>query len=227
VHTEDESPVRWGDRWHWPDGTSLPVVGGGDGPPDPPAPPAAPPAPPAPPPSDRTFTQADLDKIAGESRDSGRKAAEKALLDALGVTDVEAAKTALAAAKAAEDAQKTELQRATEERDRLKAEAERAQALAATTLAGAKIEGALRDAGINPARIEAALKLVDHSAVKVEGLAVEGVAEAVAALKAATPEWFGSSRAPETGGPPPSAQDFRTASPDELAREFARYGIRL
>lgn len=188
--------------------------------------PSAPPAPPAP--TEAKFTQADLDKFAGEARSQARSITEKELLAKLGVSDVDAALSAIEAHRAHEDSQKTELQRVTDERDRAVAEAQKAQATALKTLAVARLESALRDAGVRAERIPAALRLADLDALKVEGTEVAGVPEAVEAVKQASPEWFGSAVSPPdasttaTNGAPDYRVDKEAAS-----RVLAeRYGIR-
>lgn len=233
----NDTPIRRGRYWHFADGTILPVVSGGDGagdggggggdggqggnPPTPP-PPAA---------SEAKFTQADLDKIAGNARKDGREAGLKEVLESLGVADVDAAKALVEAAKAAEDAQKSELQKATEERDKFRQQAEQAQARAEAAVAITRLEGALRDAGINAERIPAAMKLADLSGLKVEGTDVSGVAEAVESIKATSPEWFkpgAPAKAPDaSGGSSGEDPDYRNAPKEEVAKVlFERYGIR-
>ncbi len=177
----------------------------------------------------KQFSQADLDAIAGRTRQEATEKAQRDLLASLGVTDVEAAKTALAAAKAAEDAQKTDLQRATEERDKAIADAAALAQITRDTVVASRLDVALRDAGINPARIEAAKRLVDQGALKVEGSEVTGVAEAVASLKAATPEWFGVAGSPPdvTGtGSGGGTADYSHADKKTLGEQLAKYGIK-
>lgn len=174
------------------------------------------------------FSQADLDRIAGQSRSEGRTQAEKELLEKLGIADVDSAKAAIAAAKELEDAKKTEVEKLTEERNKAKAEAEEATKAAAGAVALARLEGSLRDAGIKPERIPAALKLADLSAVVVSGTDVEGVDKAVEGVKATSPEWFGKpAAAPDASLGRPDPTDFRTASKDERAKALEQYGIRI
>lgn len=183
--------------------------------------------------SGRKFSQEDLDKVAGDARQSGRKTREKELLEALGVDDLEAAKAALAAAKAAEDAQKSELQKATEERDRLKAEAEAAKAEAHAARLDAALERALRDSGLKPERLGTAMRLADRSSLEVTGSEVKGVTEAVEAIKKESPEWFGSPGSPPdaSGGTNGSngtgGVDYSKATPSELQKRLSQFGVAL
>jgi hypothetical protein len=177
------------------------------------------------------FTQADLDRIAGEARANGRSTAETDLLKTLGVTDLDAAKALLAEAKAAEDAKLSEVERLTKERDEAKQEADRTLQTATQLLALTKLEGALRDSGINPERIPAAMKLVDTTGLKVDGLEVAGIPEAIEAVKASTPEWFGKvtprPSSPDATGGAVGDVDYRKASRDELAEAARKYNVKL
>lgn len=179
---------------------------------------------------DKKFTQADLDRIAGDTRKAASEKAAKDLLDALGVTDLDAAKAALAAAKEAENAKLTETERLTKERDEaLRREAE-TLANATQLFAASKLEGALRDAGVSPERLPAALRLADTSAIKVEGTEVTGVTEVVDSIKALTPEWFGVKKpgaVDATGGGAGGEVDYKAVSRDELAAAARKYGVKL
>lgn len=181
--------------------------------------------------SEKNFSQDDLDRLAGKARQDGRTAAEKELLEKLGVTDLDTAAAAIKAAKDADEANKTELQKANEAREKAEKEAERANRLATTSIAISRIEGALRDSGLKPERIPAALKLIDLATLKVEGTEVSGVPEAVEGLKEISPEWFGpasTSRAPDASRTPEVPADFRSAPRADVERHLMdKYGIRL
>ena len=181
--------------------------------------------------SDKKFSQADMDRIAGDTRQSAKSAAQKELLDALGVTDLDAAKAALVVAKEAEDAKLTETERLTRERDEAKAEVEAERGRSTTLLAMTKLEGALRDSGITPERLPAAMKLADFSALKVDGTDVAGIPEAIEGVKALSPEWFGKTLPGAVdvsqGGSTSVTEDFRTATRSELAAAAAKYGVKL
>ena len=76
------------------------------------------------------FTQADLDRIAGQTRKDAKSAERAALLKELGVADLDAAKKAITTAEEARKAQMTEierLQQAKEESDRKLAASEAAR----------------------------------------------------------------------------------------------------
>jgi len=173
------------------------------------------------------LSQGELDKIAGKARQEGRTAAERELMASLGVDSLDTAKARIQAAQAAEDAQKTELEKATEERNKAVAERERAEQLALNAVSMARLEGALRDAGLKPERIPAAMKLADLSTLKVEGTEVTGVAEAVEALKATSPEWFGANKggAPDASAPSGTPVDFRTDKEAASRELYEKYGV--
>ncbi len=176
------------------------------------------------------FSQEDLDKIAGQARSDGRTAAEKELLKALGVEDLDAAKKILADQRAAEELGKSELQKAQDEAAKLRVEADEAKREAREHLALARIEGSLRDAGINPGRIPQALRLVDLSQVTVEGSEVKGVTEVVTALKTEVPELFGKPvvQAPAVGGEgSPPKTDLSKAPFADLKAAAGKYGLHL
>lgn len=180
--------------------------------------------------AEKKFSQADMDRVAGESRTGGRSQAEKDLLAKLGVDSVEAAEAALKVVKDAEEANKTELQKATERADAAEKERDRASELALRSVALSRLEGQLRDAGINPERIPAALRLVDLANLKVEGTEVTGVPEAIESVKSTSPEWFGKP-APRTAADASTGEtgdtDYRTADRSTVADVlYKEYGIR-
>jgi len=177
---------------------------------------------------DGKFTQEDLDRVAGETRKAGREAAEKELLKELGVEDREALKASLKAAKDAEDAQKTESQKLQEENAKLLADAEAAKAEARNSRIDSALSLKIRDAGINPERASSAMRLVDLSALEVNGTEVKGLDEAVAKLKAESPEWFVAGfKPPDASGTSGGPVDYRTASVAERDKELARHNVSL
>ena len=180
---------------------------------------------------DKKFSQADLDRIAGDTRKSAKATAEAELLASLGVTDLAAAQAALTAAKEAEDAKLTETERLTKELAEARAENERTLATATALHAASKLEGALRDAGVTPERIPAAMKLADHSALVVNGTDVTGIPEVIEGVKALSPEWFGAQKpagaVDASKGGTAGTADLRSASRDDLAKEALKYGVKL
>lgn len=153
-----------------------------------------PPTPPPPPtPEPAKFTQAELDRIAAREKAEGRTAGERALLEGLGVKDLDELKSVLAAKKAADEAQLSEAQLATKKaEDRETAATAREAAANERTLNATKIM-ALAEAGVTPKRLSAAQRLMDlteDDPAKAK--------EAAEKLKTEFPEFF----APETGEPP-------------------------
>lgn len=76
----------------------------------------------------KTYTQAELNELFAQRAKSAASKREKDLLEALGVTDVDAAKSLLAKAREAENAQATDLQKAQKLAADEKARADRAEA---------------------------------------------------------------------------------------------------
>lgn len=150
---------------------------------------------------ERGFSQADLNRAAGDARREGRESAEKKLADELGVPLAEA-KDLIKKARDQEESEKSEAQKAI---DKAKADSDAANeraAAAALREHRANIRDALRDEGVSKERLDAVTKLVD---VEV-GADDETIATAVAATKKDFPELFGgkSGGAPssDTGGAP-------------------------
>lgn len=112
-----------------------------------PTPPADPPGTPDPADAGRTFTQADLDRIAAREKTQGRKAAEQAFAEQLGVSVTEAADIIKAHQQRAE-ADKTEMQRAAEARQAAEQDAATARQEAAQVRHAAAVERALLTAGV-------------------------------------------------------------------------------
>jgi len=180
------------------------------------------------PPSTAGISQEEVDRIAGQARTEGRSAAEKALLEQLGVSDLDAAKEALRVAKEVEDAKKSETERLQEQIKTLEEEKDRIASGALEALTNSKIELALKDAGIKTERLAAALRLADKSLIKSDGGEIEGVSEVVSGIKNESPEWFGASlTAPDASGGSSSSTDFRSADAQTVKRELAKLNINV
>ncbi len=178
--------------------------------------------------SNGKFTQEDLDRIAGESRASGRTSAEKDLLKKFGVENLEAIESVIKAAREQEESQKTELQKAQDEAARLRQEAETAKVEARNARIEAALDSALRASGLNPERVHAAKRLVDTSALEIEGSDVKGLDEVVKAVRETSPEWFvRSGAAVDASKPATGPIDFRTATKEERDKALASYNIRV
>lgn len=206
---------------HRESGRWLPQVSGGDGPdddptpapipqpapvPTPPAPPTPPPAPPTPAPG---ISQDEVNRIAAKEKDAGKRAAKQELLEALGVTKIEDAKTVLDAVRAADDAQKTEAQRAVDAANAEKAAAAEERRTIAVERLSLSANEALMAAGITDAGQRS--ELVPLVAAKVTGDV--DVTAAVEQVKAKFPVLF---TAPAATPLPPSG-DPRNATPPAQA----------
>lgn len=80
--------------------------------------------------TEKAFTQADLDRIAGETRKSARQAAIADLLKELGVEKPDDLKALVTKTREQEEAQKTEAQKALERAEKAEARAQEAEARA-------------------------------------------------------------------------------------------------
>lgn len=110
--------------------------------------------------SGRTFTQADVDKIAGRRASEGEKAAARKMLEELGVKDVGEAKKVIEAARKAAEKDKTELERERTKASEATTAAETARREAAVAQAQLKIDRHLLAAGAEPQRLERLSKMV-------------------------------------------------------------------
>lgn len=209
---------------HTPTGRVLPFVSGGDGPEgeddgggggdggDPP----------------KTFTQAELDKLAGRRAAEAKKAAAKEIADQLGVT-VDQAKKIIADAQAADDAKKTDTDRALEAAKAAQAEAEQARADAARERFAAKVERRLTAAGVPEAALARAARLITVDPDADD----DALAADIDALKADLPALFqpaanddssagGKPKPPPSTGAKPPAGGTGTKTAKDLAREELR-----
>jgi hypothetical protein len=129
---------------------------------------------------ERTFTQADLDRIVKERL--GKQ--ESSLLKQIGVTTLDEAKTATAKLKAMDEASKTESERLNDQLKAAegrvaKAEDDRRKAL----VKAAVIAEASKPGRVAGDRLEAAYKLLDTSKITVgEDDTVSGIEDAITAL---------------------------------------------
>lgn len=177
-----------------------------------------PPAPnPPAPEGGRTFTQAEVDQLVGREKLAAASTAKSAtateIAQQLGCT-VEEAKGYIAAARAADDKDKSDAQLAKEAADKEKADAVNATSVAKREAHDAKVERALVRAGIPLAADDATPEdqaKADARIAKIVGLVEAKVGDddaaiktAVAALKDTMPELFGSEAGTGTPKTPPS-----------------------
>lgn len=110
---------------------------------------------------ERKFTQADLDRIAGETRKQGRDTAQRELMETLGVKNLDELKQALAERQKLAEGQKSEMEKAVERAARAERERDetRAEAKRATLIADAKV--AAVGLKFKADKIDKVLKLVE------------------------------------------------------------------
>lgn len=108
----------------------------------------------------RTFSQADVDRLAGKTRSEGSKAARRELLEGLGVKDEAEARKIIEAHRKATEKDRSEVERATAKATEAATAAEAAKREATTARMQLKIDRALLKAGANPDRLERLSKMV-------------------------------------------------------------------
>lgn len=129
-------------------------------------------------PEERTFTQADLNKIAANEKREGRTS----VLAELGVEDLDSLKEIVTTYNEAQAEAQSDLEKLEAERDTLKEQVKAANKLADDRLIEAKLETALIGAGVPADRVADALRLADRSNLSVgENSTVAGLEDAVTA----------------------------------------------
>ncbi len=141
--------------------------------------------------AERTFTQADLKKIAANEKRDGRQAAINDLLERTGAESIDDVLSAYTEYQGIQEAVTTEADRANERAERLEKRAKQAEERYTSTLREYALRDALRDSGINSGRLPLALKVADLSALELDKDGnVSGVESVVESIKDASPEWF-------------------------------------
>ena len=181
---------------------------------------------------ERTFTQADLKKIAANEKREGKNSAISELLEKAREVnpDIESIDDVLAGYSeyaGIQEAVTTEADRANERAERLEKRAKSAEERYTNTLREFALRDSLRDAGINPERLKGAMRLADTSALEVDREGnVSGLEEVVEAVREEAPEFFGSTErqrvsAPQTNGTgvstPANQTDAQTSYANWLA----------
>jgi hypothetical protein len=179
---------------------------------------------------DKTFTQADLNRIATREKAEGKAAAEKAIAESLGVS-IEDAKAIIAASKEAEDKKKSEADKDREAAAKERTEAEKVRKDAAKELHEARVRTAFAAAGFTGD--DDALKRVLPMVTVAEGASSEDIAADVKELKKTlNPDLFGAKKGgagggrlpggdPKGGTPPPAGGE------DAMTRGAQRFKDKL
>lgn len=223
MKADDTNPVLldFGSRawWVFPDHVVIPVIrggdgedGGGDGSEEGGTPP--------PEGGDRTFTQAELNRIAAAEAAKGKRSAVKETLEALGFSSLDEAKNFFQEQRDKQDSELTEAQKlmkAAEEKDRKATEREQA---ALTRELNSRIERALEAEGVDAKSSPKVRKLVED--VDVEATDDE-ITASVASLKEEMPHLFGEASEKKPPAPPgvppkPPAPNGGGSSSAERAR---------
>ncbi len=219
INPTEPDPVRVGRLWLFPDGTTLPVVRGGDGDDDE---------------NDEDkdgepikMSRKELNEMIAERIRKAQGSAKKDLLKQLGIEDVDAAKTALDDYRKIQDQSKTDLDRVTTEATTEKQKREAAEATVAEVKLTTRIEKALIKAGQTVTAAERCRKLIDLTSDASE----DDIKAEIEALKKDTPALFSAPEGEGEGKPPagkpnvpppgrPPAQPAPKNSPQEAARNL-------
>ena len=171
-----------------------------------------------------TFTQSELDKIVGERARRAEKAAQKALLEGLGLDSVDDLKKTVNAYRKKQEAEMSELDKANAKLDKLQAEKlELEQAMQDLVLRHAVEAKAQALNFHNPGR---AFDLIDLSGVTVEDGQVDGIEDALKALIEAEPYLVKSKEAPDIGATKTGKRTKETDTKAKDERLGIRFGIR-
>jgi len=211
--------IRIGNKWHFADGTVLPVVSGGDGSTEPPATGAG-----TPPPATSTstgFSQEEVTRIAAREKDEGERAATRRLLEAAGVKDADELKAIVEAARKRDEAELSEAQRSAKAAESAVKAAEERERVAAAVAHAANVKLALIDAGVPREQLDVVSRLVDVET----GADEKAIKAAVDAAKKALPAAFTAQQIvpPNTdpSGKPPASQGGDDAMKRGLERAKA------
>lgn len=162
--------------------------------------------------SERTFTQADLKKIAANEKREGKKSAHSEIVERAqqyGVESLDDVFSILEAHQLTQAEMETEADKAARRAEKAEAAAQTANERYTNTLREFALRDALRDSGINPERLRApengtspAMRLANLSALEVDQSGnVSGIEEVIEAMKKDAPEWFGEQGRPRVNAP--------------------------
>ncbi len=150
----------------------------------------------------RSFTQADLNKIAANEKREGRTSYESEILERTGAESIDDVFTAYTEYQGIQEAVTTEADRANTKAERMEARATAAEERYTNTLREYALRDSLRDAGINPERLKGAMRLAETSALQVDKDGnVSGIEDVVDAVKTEAPEFFAEQPRPRVNAP--------------------------
>lgn len=171
-----------------------------------------------------TFTQADLNKIGKREKEAGKRAAEQAFADQLGIP-IDEAKKIIETHKAAEDAKKSEADRLKDAAAKEKSDADALKATSAGEVRTARIERALAAEKFPKIDDDKATAKVVRMLDVASDASYEDVREAVKDLKKDFPSLFeeakddGKNKKPPLPGSAPSGRPPTPPSDNESAFE--------
>ncbi len=131
----------------------------------------------------RSFTQADLNKIAANEKREGRTSFESEILERTGAESIDDVFTAYTEYQGIQEAVTTEADRANSRAERLETRAKTAEERYTNTLREFALRDSLRDRGVPSDRLNDALALAQRDTLEIgKDGSVAGVEEAVEAL---------------------------------------------
>jgi hypothetical protein len=172
--------------------------------------------------AERSFSQADLKKIAANEKREGKQSAINELLEKTGAESIDDVMAAYSEYSEIRDAVESEADRATQKAEKAEAKAKQYQERYIGTLKTFALRDGLRDAGINPERIGAAMRIADTQALEVDAEGnVSGVAEVIEAVSEEAPEFFGqgSQGSQRVSAPQTNGTDAQLARPGQTPEE--------
>lgn len=143
--------------------------------------------------TERTFTQADLKKIAANEKREGKQSAISEILEKAGAESIDDVLSAYSEFQVIQEAATSEAEKLGTELEKTKNQLKTEREARATSDKTHALRDSLRDAGINPERLKGAMRLADLSALEVDKEGnVSGLDEVVESVREEAPEFFGS-----------------------------------
>lgn len=171
---------------------------------------------------ERTFTQADLKKIAANEKREGKNSAFSEILEKTGLESLDDLYAVAEAHRTMQAEMETEADRATKRAEKAEAAAQQAQQRYTTTLKEFAARDALRDAGVQPDYLKSAMRVGDLGRLEVDKDGnVTGLEEFVEGVRQDAAPFFGSGEAqrPRVNAPQTTATTVNRPSgqtPEEM-----------
>lgn len=179
---------------------------------------------------ERTFTQKDMDKVAGQRAKEAKKAAYEAamrdILEKAGAESIDEVIQGHQSFKTIEEETATETEKERKAREKAEAraqeaeqKAQEAQAHANSILIKSELKASLIGEGARSDRLARLIKEADLSEVEVDEDEVKNLKPVIETLKQEIPEWFGSDEQP--AGSRPSSRAATGPTNQQIDKEIA------